>query len=339
MKKVINIDWLQINCKGILKLLPNYNYKILPYSTRVFKRITEVSHNNKILCTIASLPLSSVIPSDTNLIKFDNKVLYEFGFIDIVDTFVNQSGLKFKGITRIDLCCDFNYFDINMTGSTFIKNFVANKYYQKKRNNFKVQGRQEKNNIFEYLRLGSNTSIVSSYLYNKSREMQVCKFKQHIFDCWRLNGLDTNKDVWRLEFSLKSSQLEFINTDTGDIKNLTFKTLKNSNNINLIYIYLYNTYFKFLIRNNSLDTKDFKRLKLFNFKDIPYVHRIYTKCFDTNRADKVFIRKLENFNNELRSTKKELSDDLSIIKEHYIKTRNLSEYYYKKVYDPLVSLR
>ena len=75
MNKIINIDWLQLNCRGIAEPKNNYIFKKLPYQTRHFKNIYEIFINDKIFCTLACCPLSPIIPKDTNLIKIVHNIL------------------------------------------------------------------------------------------------------------------------------------------------------------------------------------------------------------------------------------------------------------------------
>lgn len=331
MNKVINIDWLQINCKGIFQPPTGYTTKRLPYSTRVFEIILELYYQDLLICTIASKPLSPIIPQDTNLIKFNNKILYMFDGWYYIDLLINKCNLKFKNISRLDICCDFNLFDCNLSGNKFIENFLNNKYYHYAKTHYTNHGRQGRKNYNNSLRFGSNTSIVAVYLYNKSMEMDEVKFKQHIYNHWKHNGLNLEKPIWRLEFSIKSSQLELVNGYYGQTEKLSISNIRSIEWLTKLFFVLCNKYFSFAYNDILKPVKKLKKIPLFHQLNYNYISRINCNLKDTNRSDKVFIKKLEAYNNELRATKKDLSLNMEVIKNHYISTRKLEEYYYKKV--------
>ena len=58
-------------------------------------------------------------------------------------------------------------------------------------------------------------SNVDTYLYNKTKEMQDKKYKPWIVEAWKRAGIDTSKDVWRLEFSLHNPRFIVRDNITG----------------------------------------------------------------------------------------------------------------------------
>ena len=70
------IDWLQINCAGILKFPQTTDFKTLEYGTKVFCTVTEVYKFGELFATMAYNPRSSTLKKDMILIKFTNKYLY-----------------------------------------------------------------------------------------------------------------------------------------------------------------------------------------------------------------------------------------------------------------------
>jgi hypothetical protein len=331
MNKVINIDWLQLNCKGQLSLHAGFTYKLLPYSTRVFRKIYEMYQADRLLCTIACCPLSSAIPQDTNIIKFENRILYEPDLWSVVDCVIKVSNLKFKGVSRLDVCCDFNYFDNNLRGDTFIANFLNNSYFHHCKSKYSVHGRQKYYNINDYLRFGSGNSIVVSYLYNKTLEMHEVKHKHHIYNCWLENKLDVSKDVFRLEFSIKSSQISITDYQSKEKLELNTSNLRSYDFLQELFYSLYERYFTFSYRATGSKKDDLKRVPLFNRVRNTYINKIFSNTKDFTRTDKTFLRRLEAYNNELRETKRYLADELEQCKEHFIDTRGLRMYYLKKI--------
>lgn len=331
MQKVFNIDWLQVNCKGTLIPKQDLIYTVQPYQTKVFSKITTIHKGNRLLCTVASLPKSPIIPPETNIIKFDNNVLYNFDLWDIYDLIMNDHGLKFNNITRLDICMDFNYFDCNMTGRKFIENFAKGKYYHHSKTNFNIHGRQKKYLVYDYLRFGSSESPISCYLYNKSQEMQAKGVKQYIIDQWNINDLKTQYEVYRLEFSLKSSRCELVNNYYGTAEKLTIKNLKSTAWLQKLFWCLVDKYFCFSIFDKYKAPKDLKKLFLFNHLNYFYTHRIFKLSTITNRSDKIYLRKMEEHSKELRFIKASLASELEDVKQNFIDHKRLREYYNRKV--------
>jgi hypothetical protein len=225
------IDWLSLRIlylDNILKLGAGYDYKIMPYSTRTFKRVIEITdlNLNEVVATITDSPTSPTINENLILIKFHNKLLYQSDLKQYITNFCQQNNFKIVGISRLDIAIDFTSFANNLHPEIFIKRFLKGSYIKKGRGNFKTNfktreyntidtqanGKYGKTIIHEYLRFGSANNGLKYYLYNKSKELEQVKEKPYIRERWREFGHDEKKDVWRLEFSLTSSKIEFIET-------------------------------------------------------------------------------------------------------------------------------
>jgi hypothetical protein len=337
MNKIINIDWLQINCIGFIDIQPGYEYKKLPYNTRHFKDIWEIYKGDQIICTLANKPLSPILNPAMNLIKFDNSILYRPDLLELVLNFINIHKLMFKNITRLDICIDFNLFDCNLHPETLIKNYLNNKYFYTGRSNYKIVGKQQynedKNTLIhkvDYLRFGANTSPVATYLYNKSKEMREAKFKNYIFEFWEKNNLNINKDIWRLEFSIKGSSLKCIDRETGLILPIDLNNLKHDDFLYTLFFSLVEKYFKFKIFDNKKTAKYWKQKELF-FKETLFINRFFKISEDYTRADKIFIKKLENLNNELRGKDFNLSIASDDLINYFIRSRNIEIFYLNKI--------
>lgn len=127
----------------------------------------------------------------------------------------------FKRIFRIDICLDFEKFDSGDYPAKFARRYVEHKY--RKINQCKLSAHAQDNwSDFEWetLSWGSPTSMVSTKLYNKSKEIETqSKHKVYIplswFECGLIDdplnrtkvnsvGETYKPQIWRLEFSLKS---------------------------------------------------------------------------------------------------------------------------------------
>ena len=110
MKTHVMIDWLQLNCRGVIS--PDKLDLLIKeqYSTRIFENVYKYERVGKILYTIAFKPLSPILPADTVIIKIGNEFLYRPDLWHNVNALLEWLDIVVKGITRLDLAVDFQYF-------------------------------------------------------------------------------------------------------------------------------------------------------------------------------------------------------------------------------------
>jgi len=324
---ILSIDWMQLNCKGCFNQNKKYIYKELSISTGVFKKVVEVWINELKICTIAYEPFSPIIKPDTHIIKFDNKLLYFDNLFQFVDEFLRDHKFIVKSITRLDLAIDFNTFKNNLHPENLILNFLKNDYLRVNKGKYKLIGQQNTTQTFEYLRFGTGSSDVSVYLYNKSIEMQQKKFKQYIYNKWEQQKLNTTKDIWRLEISIKCNNLEFTDEETGEQHDYTYNNIKSESTLNELYKSLLYKYFRFKIKDNTVNKSRMEDVCLFDNIKPTYALSFVTSHEDFSRMDKIFIKMIEKFNNNLREGKKELSENIKNEIEIFVKNRRLEKWY------------
>ena len=107
---VLNIDWLQLYCTGVMGDVVGYKIERMEYSTRVFKFIDVISMNGKKICTATHTPFSSVLEQEMIIVKFENYLLYEKELFLVVDNLLKDFSLTYKTISRLDIAADLNTF-------------------------------------------------------------------------------------------------------------------------------------------------------------------------------------------------------------------------------------
>ncbi len=342
----INIDWLQVSARGIMADHSDINIIVKDFQTRHFKCVAdiEVVGVGKV-GTIMHTPHSKVLDRDLHVFKLDNQFCYRESPIRFTCDLLRKLGLEPKGITRLDLAIDFNRFDYrNTKPEDFIRRFIGGRYLKLgKQNKYKLQGAQEENknkHVFEYLRFGSNESPVSVYMYNKSKEMDQVRFKPYIKDRWVQDKLNMEEDVWRLEVSIKGNQLKVADRKTAEIINVSLHELYiREDLLEKLFNAVIAKYFRFKVNDGNVNKSRMADIAL--FKDVfhdPDDIIIDREKKDHTRADKIFIRKLENVNNELRENPENydpgLSDKLKELQDWFISSRSLREYYNNVVLPP-----
>jgi hypothetical protein len=174
---------------------------------------------------------------------------------------------------------------------------------------FKVHGKSRNKADIQYLRFGGNDSEVSVYLYNKTAELQEVKDKPWIRDFWAANEIDQTKTIWRLEFSIKGSRLRHVDNSTGLIDKFTIDSIDDYSFMIKFYYALLKRYFRFRINDGLSNISRMKQIELFAESSINNSIKIWNENFESDRSTKIFIKKIESFNNTIRQIKRQLNDN------------------------------
>lgn len=339
---MINIDWLQFSAVltgSDLNISDPYQLKYL-CETSIFTSVEQLYYKGEIIATISRNPRPSApIKPETILIKLDNRVLYTRDLPSFITQLCCDIGIVWRSWSRIDVSMDFNNFDgYGKPVEQFIRDFIAGSILKKQRNKTKIKlmgdvhntmsrklsGSKTAGNNIAYLKFGTYQSDISYYLYNKSLEFAEVGKKPHIVKAWKKNGIDHKKPVWRLEFSIKDFNKTLIYQARKSDKDFFIKSAYNGEiisyfkdpdfidplNISRVYGFLYYHYFYFVDNSPGQDKNVSRRERLELFKHFAYngsgqrlvdVHRTR----DETRAARIFARKVDQYNNEVRKYKKD----------------------------------
>lgn len=343
--KRVNIDWLQLSANGILQAENSVENSVTmvlkDFQTRHFKKVAEVFDGSLKIGTIMYEPHSKVLARDLHVFKLDNQFCYRENPIKYSCDILRKIGLTPKGITRLDLAIDFVRFDYrNTLPEDFIKRFLSGRYLKLgEMRKYKLMGQQnEKNHTFDYLRFGSNTSPISVYMYNKSKEMREVRMKPYISDQWHKDGLsDTESDIWRLEITLKGNRMRMIDKQTAEIINVTIDKLYKDNTIlERLFNAILSKYFRFKLNDGKANKSRMNDIILFDdIYHCPDDIVIDRDKKDHTRSDKIFVRKMESANNELREKVmiENNNENIDLLNSGndfltwFIHSRSLTEYY------------
>lgn len=322
----IQIDWFQLYARG--EIINNNEFIRTPtgIKSKTFAKIDEFHHQGRHIATIAYKPHSPIIKPDAHIIKFSNEILYSSDFIKFFIQIGSNLGLQLRNITRIDLCFDFNNFLFFRDPENLIKDFFTGKLIYQRPSLFKIIGTTNFNVRSDYLRFGSNLSILSAYLYRKSLEMKQKVFKPYIYKQWKSEGLDTTKDVWRLEFSLKGGEHNVASMESGETFKIEIDQFLNDKFLYDFYFSLVKQYFNFYKHDKKSKYSKGPEIVLFNYPYNPFKHYIQPESKDLNRSDKIFIKKFEEFNQELRDNKPEFYQTAIELVDYFANLRGLREY-------------
>lgn len=328
---LINIDWLQIHLKGPIYRNPKYTFKKLEYSSKVFYCIEDIYLKDNYIASMVSEPISPIINQNTVIIKIINKVLYSPHLFNVIDYLIADLHLTYIGITRLDVCSDFRSFANGLKPETVIKNFITQRYRKIGQGKGSCHFEQKTELNYETLTFGTGKSLIRVYLYNKSKELRDVKMKPYIVDNWRASGLNVKKDIWRLEFSIKGNTLNLIDQETGELKKVTIENLKDREFLTNLYYSLQYQYFRFKERTYDKNISRWPDVKLLPEKPTTWKRLFIKDAGDANRSDKIFIKKLEKLNDELRDYANYREEELKELMAEFVIAKGLQDYYLKKV--------
>lgn len=331
----LNIDWLSIFCIRESPLLNEcgiYTLKLQEFPTRHFRSLYYIVKEKEKVAELQIDPFSSILPPDGAILKIENRFLYSSDLFDLIERLLNNFHLKFKSISRLDLCADFNTFYNNYNPRTLIEDFASEKIRKKGRAKGTLDFRQTTEKLlYNGIKFGDRQSDNIVYLYNKSLELKEVRDKIYIRDMWAANGLDVTKPVWRLEVSMKSKALKLIDKNTGECKE--YNNIKTLQSITTeLYFTMINRLFTFVHKDNNNISRC---TKIVLFEGQPQTNTIFLRnVTGSNRTEKIFIKNLYLLQSRYRAFK-ELSNlpilaDAERVMETMIKATDLQGWYNEK---------
>ena len=335
MNRTISIDWLSLYCECYVLNDNNfYKFERQNESSGQFKEIWKVYDkiDKELYCVIQRTPWSPIIPKHTTMVKVANRYLYRQDWNTKLMHFLNVCHIIPKSISRIDIAADFNHFDNNLKVESFIQGFLSNKYIKMGQNKYTLMGEQKNQHEYSYLRFGNRESEISAYLYNKSKELKEVHDKPYIREMWEENGINTKKDVWRLEVSLRNKQMKTIVKQTGEMLRIDLDFLKTQGIVENVFNCAVLKAFDFRINDNQKQKRRMKRLELFRGMTSTLLMVVPTNEACTNRMDKIVVKKLANCVSEYRVDNQESYEIIRRAMDEIITQCGLKDYYYEKVH-------
>ena len=324
MKYAILIDWLSIHCHykpldhtkaewqpdetGENDLFGRYpwRYKLAEYGTRQFSRLFFVRKPNPEgglddFAEIQASPHSGILNRASVIVRFVNRALYLPEFWDLADKLLSDNEFEFKGITRIDLCADFNDF-AEISPLALIEGFAAKQlrhigrgvgalYFNHGVMLDRITGNREYSVKYNGLSFGTHTSDCRVYLYNKSFELLTQGDKPWIRDTWTAIGLDV-RTVWRLEVSIKSKGCTFRDKETGDKITINLDNSRVKSGVTKVYNTFVRKLFSF-IRLPMSQKNITREPRILLFDGLPsYDRGVIRNISASNRLDRMIIKAL-----------------------------------------------
>lgn len=307
----ISVDWFEVCCYGTpieegSRVVNGMKYQIIDEkkSTRVFKRLMRVAFRGLDYFYIQQEPISSALKRGLMLIKVANRVLYSEKYVSLLLDFLKSFNLQYKGVSRLDIAYDCNYFYNGRSPKKFLHDYICKPLEQKggvylanvKKHVTFFEKSISSNTQYSYVKFGMGTGGRSAYMYDKSIELREVKDKPWIRKMWADNGLiDDNKThVWRSEISIKAQGKQLLNLDTGELFALHPSFLDTYEKICKIFHFYAAKAFDFRINEGQKNRRNFPPLRLFDTRiSVTCVPKKVSISADSGRSEKVCRNTLE----------------------------------------------
>lgn len=237
--RCVNIDWLEIYCQESNNNFPmnaeyfrahGYFVTERDYGTRIYAEMFTIQdEHGEPFVEVRRNPMSgsSEFTGLTELschLRLVNRACYTNSPIRDIAEFMLKHDYVYQRIFRIDLCYDFTKFDSGDNPEKFIRRYIEKKYSKVNQCKVRVIGNDAWASFdWESVSWGAPTSMVGTKMYNKTKELQATgNRKPWIVQAWFESGLISDPlnlpDVWRIEFSMKSSARNWLVIEDSDAK-------------------------------------------------------------------------------------------------------------------------
>lgn len=281
--RCVNLDWLEVFAyepsttphDAEYYRAAGYEVYERDYGTRVYKEMFTVYLDGSPYVEVRRNPLSQGVSgihtADECHLRLVNAACYFDDAAASLQSFMSVHGYTFGRIARVDVCMDFELFDSGDKPAAFVRRYFAHKYSKINQGNITAHGKDTWNGQdFNSLSWGSPSSDIGTKLYNKTMELYDPKSrtygKPHIRYAWLRAGLIDDfhfvtksaadgsvytPDIWRLEFSIRSSvkkwfkiSLNGVEKDYQSIHN-TLDMYDSRDKLLVMFIALQRHYFHF----------------------------------------------------------------------------------------------
>ena len=229
---LMTCDYLQFMCRGKLNFLSeledekngavtvgDWTFKPLGRATAMFNRMIRVDYNGEYFLTLLDTPRTATMKKDFVKIDVQNHFLYYANYVSLLLQFLDDTGLKFNNLTRMDIALDGVYAKGRVfspkTGKSSIWNhkgilkFLENKCHKgwiiNGRGDYTFRGKKSDMSI-KTAYIGSRASNAYIRIYNKRDELERSN-KSYIDDYFSANGFSEEDSLERVEFVFKGKHV------------------------------------------------------------------------------------------------------------------------------------
>lgn len=243
--KCINLDWLSVYClepKGVVMNAAYYknlgwSVEEREYGTPQYREKFTLMNGRHPFLEIERNPYSlkqngGIFEPESCHIRLANRTLYQPNPVQQLTNFIIKYGYEYKGISRVDVCCDLTIFDNGMKPQDLANKYMKDKIWKVHQSKIDAHssdgddtwripihlgahGRETKTGrTWNSLKWGSPKSALSTKLYNKTLELETNTGKFYIKDTWVKAGLC---DLQKVRYEYRNPKTKEIEIRTKQI--------------------------------------------------------------------------------------------------------------------------
>ena len=243
--KCINLDWLSVYClepKGVVMnaaYFKNLGWSVeeREYGTPQYREKFTLMNGRHPFLEIERNPYSlkqngGIFEPESCHIRLANRTLYQPNPVQQLTNFIVKYGYEYKGISRVDVCCDLTIFDNGMKPQDLANKYIKDKIWKVHQSHIApntddgddtwripihlgAHGRETKTGrTWNSLKWGSPKSALSTKLYNKTLELETNTGKFYIKDTWVKAGLC---DLQKVRYEYRNPKTREIEIRTKQI--------------------------------------------------------------------------------------------------------------------------
>ena len=256
ISRCVNLDWLELYCLEDDIEYPHdanffrragFHVEEREYGTPMYNEMfTLYDHFDEPLIEIRRDPKSAETRQINGLfdprschVRLSNRTCYFANPVQLLQQFIEQYGLHYQRISRVDICYDFTTFDYGDNPADFMRRYMKNRYTKINQANISAHGADAwGGRTWNSVAWGSKKSMVGTKFYNKKLELSEARDKPYIRQTWRAAGLvddeylltkDGNPvDIWRVEFSVKSGTRNWFIMENEQGKKKRIQSVRNT---------------------------------------------------------------------------------------------------------------
>lgn len=227
--KLIFIDKLELTFTGNIPLIsnsstPNINGNKMCFhydqhwyiehqfgGTKMYKHIADLYFDDNKIGEFLFLHRKRYMKPELINFKFENNVLYQKNYHELIDTIIEVLKLEFLYISHIDIAVDCIDHNLMKYVNNYLFRTENGKEYNT-RHKGKVKRENILTNVDSKMLWGNINSDKYIKIYNKTAEIENNNnIKKYITECWLANGMLTeNKSVERFELTLKQKHAKLL---------------------------------------------------------------------------------------------------------------------------------
>lgn len=306
MNRCINVDWLEVFALEPSALdadywrARGYSVNVREYGTPQYSDVYTLSMNGVQLYEVRRAPLSiksqgGIFDPRACHIRVVNSALYTRAPIIDFMRFLELHHIKIVSTSRLDICLDFQKFDNRTDPARFMSDYFAGKYAKINQCKFSAHGVDAwQNKVYHSVKWGSEKSRLTTKMYCKTLELATTKDKPYIRGQWKAAGMRDDLDVWRIEFSLKSSCKSMMSCEDGEIIDMSLRNITSRDDLMCIFSALYERYFDFRHVLGTTRKDRCPRAPLFDFNVIEGTYKFVdiVQKPDPDRRAKMMLKYL-----------------------------------------------